>query len=95
MTKINARSPIYLNYADPQPDAITLNCDTAQGENFCIEISQRGIITLDTPDFGYIVSYTSTDSGFSNGKYADVSTATVRSIKIKIKMNCLPGSPRT
>ena len=85
-TKINARSPIYLNYADPQPDAITLNCDTAQGENFCTEISQRGIITLDTPDFGYIVSYTSTDSGFSNGKYADVSNDTVRNIIIKIKI---------
>ena len=86
MTKINARSPIYLNYGDPLPPAVTLDCDTAKGESFCTEISQRGIVTLDTPDFGYIVSYTSSDSGFANGKFADVTTDTVRTIVVKIKI---------
>ena len=83
-TKINARSPIFLNYAEPTPDAPLFICETALGDNFCVEISQRGIITLDVPDFGFIVSYTSSDSGFSGGKYADVSSDTTRTVNIKI-----------
>lgn len=83
-TKFNARSPIYLNYGEPTTPQPQFNCDTALGKSFCMEISQRGIITLDTPDFGFIVSYTSTDSGFANGKYADVSTPTTRTVVLKI-----------
>lgn len=83
-TKINARSPIYLNYAEPTVPQPTLNCDTALGAAFCMEISERGIITLDTPDYGYIESYTSSDSGFANGKYADVTSPTERTVSLRI-----------
>lgn len=83
-TKINARSPIYLNYAEPTVPQPTLNCDTALGATFCMEISERGIITLDTPDYGYIESYTSSDSGFANGKYADVTSPTERTVSLRI-----------
>lgn len=83
-TKFNARSPIYLNYGEPTVPQPEFNCDTALGKTFCMEISQRGIITLDTPDFGFIVSYSSSDSGFSGGKYADVTSATTRTVVLKI-----------
>ena len=85
-TKINARSPIYLNYAEPTVPQPTLNCATALGSSYCMEISERGIITLDTPDFGHIDSYTSSDAGFSNGKYADVTSDTPRTISLKISI---------
>lgn len=83
-TKINARSPIYLNYAEPTVPQPTLNCDTALGASFCMEISERGIVTLDTPDYGFIESYTSSDAGFSNGKYADVTSPTTRTVSLTI-----------
>ena len=83
-TKVNARSPIYLNYAEPSVPQPALNCDTALGASFCMEISERGIVTIDAPDFGFIVSYTSTDSGFSCGKYADVTSPTTRTVSLKI-----------
>lgn len=83
-TKINARSPIYLNYAEPTVPQPTLNCDTALGASFCMEISERGIVTLDTPDYGFIESYTSSDVGFSNGTYADVTSPTTRTVSLTI-----------
>jgi len=83
-TKINARSPIYLNYAEPTVSQPTLNCATALGKEYCMEISERGIITLDTPAYGFIESYTSSDAGFSNGKYSDVTSPTTRTVSLTI-----------
>jgi hypothetical protein len=81
-TKINVRSPFYLNLDEPTIPLPTFLCGTAEVEN--LSIDQQGQISTPTLRFGIVDSITSTDGDFSNGKYATVSTATIRNLTLRI-----------
>lgn len=81
-TKINVRSPFYINITEPSVPTPTFTCGIADIQN--LSIDQQGQISTPTLAYGIIDSITSTDSDFSNGKFATVSTATDRTITIRI-----------
>ena len=81
-TKINVRSPFYLNLDEPQVPLPTFTCGIANILN--LSIDQQGQINTPTLSYGIIDSITSSDAGFSNGKFATVSTATDRNITVRI-----------
>lgn len=81
-TKINVRSPFYINITEPSVPTPTFTCGVAEVLNLTID--QQGQISTPTLAYGIIDSITSTDSDFSNGKFATVSTATDRTITIRI-----------
>lgn len=83
-TKINVRSPFYLNLAAPVPPTPTYTCDIAGLLGFAVD--NKGIITAPHPDIGSILSFTSSDSGFADNKYAAVSSATTRTIVVKLRI---------
>ena len=81
-TKINVRSPFYLNLTEPSAPEPLFNCDVAGIQN--LSIDQQGQISQAITSLGTILSVTSTDAGFSNDKFATVSTATDRNLTIRI-----------
>jgi len=81
-TKINVRSPFYLEIEEPSVPSVALTCDLVNLKG--LQVDQQGIITLPTLDYGDIDSFTSTDSDFSDNKFATVSTATARTVSFKI-----------
>ena len=81
-TKINVRSPFYLNLTEPVEPLPLFTCGVAEITN--LSINQQGQISTPTLRYGYVDSITSSDAGFSNGKFATVSTATARNITIRI-----------
>lgn len=81
-TKINTRSPFYLDITEPTPPLVEFTCSVANASG--LSIDQAGIITMPSLAYGDIDSYTSSDSGFSGGKYATVSTDTLRTIVFTI-----------
>jgi len=81
-TKINARSPFYLSYSEPPVPEPTFTCGYANARNFSVD--QTGAISLPVLDYGYIQSFTSDASDFSNGKFAEVSSDTLRTLKLTI-----------
>jgi hypothetical protein len=81
-TKINVRSPFYLNLQEPTFVAPTFICDTAGLTNLTID--QQGQISTPSLAYGVVDSITSTASDFSNGKFATVSTATTRTLTVRI-----------
>ena len=81
-TKINVRSPFYINLTEPEVSLPPFTCGIAGINN--LSINQQGQINTPSLSYGIIDSITSTDAGFSNGKFATVSTATVRNITIRI-----------
>jgi hypothetical protein len=81
-TKINVRSPFYINITEPSVPTPTFTCGVAEVLNLTID--QQGQISTPTLAYGIIDSITSNDSDFSNGKFATVSTATDRTITIRI-----------
>lgn len=88
-TKINVRSPFYLNLSAPTVPTPEFSCSTAfpRGlDDTGFAVDNQGIITDPNPDFGVFVSLTSTDSGFSNNKYATVSTDTTRTITARTRI---------
>ena len=82
MSKINARSPFYASFSTPTKPSPEFTCTIANGTG--LSISQEGIITLPQFEQGTLDSFTSSDSGFSNEKYATVSTDTLRTLVFKI-----------
>lgn len=82
MSKINARSPFFASFSTPTKPSPEFTCTIANGTG--LSISQEGIITLPTFDQGEIHSFTSSDSGFADGKYATVTTDTSRSLVFKL-----------
>ncbi len=80
--KINVRSPFYLNLTEPTIPLPTFTCGIANILN--LSIDQQGQINTPTLSYGIIDSITSSDAGFSNGKFATVSTATARNITIRV-----------
>lgn len=81
-TKINVRSPFYLNLTEPVEPLPLFTCGIAKILN--LSIDQQGQINTPILSYGIIDSITSSDAGFSNGKFATVSTATARNITIRI-----------
>lgn len=84
MSKINARSPFYLSYTTPTAPTPEFTCTIANASGF--EIDQEGVITEPKLSYGSIKSFTSSDAGFSNGKYATVTTDTTRTVVFKINI---------
>jgi len=82
MTKINARSPYYLSFSTPTEPIVAFDCNTADAQGFVVD--QEGVITLPALAYGTIHSFTSSDAGFSDGKYATVTTDTLRTVTLTI-----------
>ena len=83
-TKINVRSPFYLNLTEPVATVPTYDCFVAKLTGFLV--NNQGIITQPTASYGTVFSFTSTDSGFANQKYATVSTAVTRTIEVTLRI---------
>ena len=83
-TKINIRSPFLLNITEPVIPLPTFSCDTAALTGFAVD--NQGVITNPTPAYGIIDSISSSDSGFSNNKYATVSSDTTRTITVRVRI---------
>lgn len=81
-TKINVRSPFYLNLTEPTAVTPLFTCETANILNLTID--QQGQISTPTLDYGNVISITSSDAGFSNDKFATVSTATDRNLTVRV-----------
>ena len=77
-TKINVRSPFYLKFSEPALPSVELTCSLINLQNFSID--EFGNLTLPSSVYGNIVSYTSSASDFSEGKFAAVSSATSRTV---------------
>lgn len=84
MTKINIRSPFYLRYDEPALPSVALDCDLINLQNMTID--QFGNITLPDLDYGSIISYTSTDVDFADGKFDTVVSATSRTVTFTISI---------
>jgi len=83
-TKINVRSPFYLNLTEPVQPTPSFDCNVAQLQGFIVD--NQGIITPPTLSQGILFSFTSSDSGFANQKYATVSSATTRTLAVTIRI---------
>ena len=84
MTKINIRSPFYLRYDEPALPSVALDCALINLQNMTID--QFGNITLPDLDYGTIISYTSTDVDFADGKFDTVVSATSRTVTFTISI---------
>ena len=82
MSKINTRSPFFASFSTPTKPTPEFTCTIANGTG--LSISQEGVITLPVFEQGEIDSFTSSDSGFSDGKYATVTVDTLRTLVFKI-----------
>ena len=91
-TKINARSPFYLDFSEPTVPTPTYSCEIAKATSSLggvanqFDIDQAGVITLPLLAYGQIESISSSDSGFADDRYATVGTPTARTITLKIRM---------
>ena len=88
-TKINVRSPFYLNLSAPTVPTPEFTCSTAfpRGlDDTGFSVDDQGIITVPSPTYGVFESLSSSDSGFSNNKYATVSTDTTRTITARTRI---------
>ena len=89
-TKINVRSPFYLSYGEPTVPEPAFTCNVANptknsdGTANMFDVNQQGAITYPNLEFGTIMSIASSDSGFSNDKYATVTADTTRTITLTI-----------
>ena len=92
-TKINARSPFYLNYSEPTVPTPTFSCGVAgatsalDGSANKFDVDQQGVITLPLLTYGQIESISSSDSGFADDKNATVGTPTTRTLTLKISLD--------
>jgi len=84
MTKINARSPYFLSYAEPTVPSPEFTCDVAKDASFSLTISQRGEISYTELSYGTIALISSSDSDFANGKFPDETVPTSRTVVLKI-----------
>jgi hypothetical protein len=82
MSKINARSPYYLEYVTPTKPTPEFTCAIAKLSSYSIDAN--GTVTLPTLDYGYIDSFTSTAGDFANNKFAPVGASSTRTVTFKI-----------
>ena len=83
-TKINVRSPFYLNLTEPSVPTPLFTCDVANIQN--LTINQQGQINTPDLEYGTVLSITSSDAGFSNDKFATVSTDTLRNLTVRVSI---------
>ena len=83
-TKINVRSPFYLNLTEPVKPLPLFTCDVANIQQ--LNIDQQGQISNPNVSYGVVLSITSTDSDFANDKFATVTTATARVITVRVSI---------
>lgn len=83
-TKINVRSPFYLNLTEPVAPTPLFQCGTADIQNLTID--QQGQISQPTTALGTVLSITSSDSDFSNDKFATESTDTDRDLTVRVSI---------
>jgi len=83
-TKINVRSPFYLHLDEPTIPLPEYNCSVANLTGFSID--NQGVITLPSPSYGSIYSYTSTDPDFSNNKFAVETSDTSRTVDFTLNI---------
>ena len=81
-TKLNARSPFYLNLVEPTIPEPEFTCEVANVKNLTID--QQGQINTPDLDYGTLETITSTDSDFTNNKFATETTATNRALVLRI-----------
>jgi hypothetical protein len=81
-TKINARSPFFLNYTEPVKPLVALTCTLIDATGFAVGV--QGEITLPNISFGSFISITSSDNAFANGKWAVVTNVTTRSMTLRV-----------
>lgn len=81
-TKINSRSPFFINYTEPEVPLVELTCALIDAKGFAVGV--EGDITTPSIEYGTILSITSTDSDFANGKWAVVVTETERSMTLRV-----------
>ncbi len=84
MSKINARSPFYINYSTPTAPTVAFDCTVANLTGFAVD--QEGIVTEPNVERGVFKSFTSSAGDFANGKFATVSTDTSRTISVVIEI---------
>jgi hypothetical protein len=82
MSKLNARSPFYLNYSTPTEPTVAYDCTVANLTGFSVD--QEGVVTTPNIERGTFRSFTSSAGDFANGKFATVSTDTSRTISVVI-----------
>tara|TARA_R100000426_G_scaffold64970_1_gene45348 strand:+ start:10135 stop:11604 length:1470 start_codon:yes stop_codon:yes gene_type:complete len=81
-TKINVRSPFYLNLTEPSFPTPEYTCSVADLQGFAVD--NQGVITLPEPAVGTIDSFTSSDSDFANNKFAVETADTSRTITVTL-----------
>jgi len=81
-TKINARSPFFINYTEPIKPLVALTSALIDAQNFAVGV--QGEITLPNISFGSFISITSSNSAFANGKWAVVTSQTTRSMTVRV-----------
>jgi hypothetical protein len=84
MSKINVKSPYYLDVQEPTPPQVELDCTLINLSGLLID--EFGNVTLPYNEYGDILSYDSTDVDFSNGKFDTVLTDTSRTITFRISI---------
>ena len=84
MSKLNARSPFYINYSTPTAPTVAYDCTVANLTGFAVD--QEGVITEPNVERGVFKSFTSSAGDFANDKFATVSTATSRTITVTIQI---------
>jgi hypothetical protein len=83
-TKINVRSPYYIDVQEPTRPVVELTCALIALQGFAVD--EFGNVSLPNPAYGDILSYSSTDSDFADGKFDTVSTDTSRTVTFRISI---------
>lgn len=83
-TKINVRSPFYLNLTEPTTPLTLFTCEVANILN--LTINQQGQISTPTLSFGDVISITSSDADFSNNKFPTEASNTDRTLVVRVSI---------
>ena len=81
-TKINARSPFFIKYAEPVEPLVELTEALINAQNFAVGV--QGEVTVPSLSFGSLISLTTTNVEFAVGKWAVVSSITSRSMVARV-----------
>jgi len=83
-TKINVRSPYYLNLTEPLKPQPLFTCEVANIQQ--LNIDQQGQISVPNLDFGTVLSITSSDADFANDKFPTESSDTSRIVTVRVSI---------
>ena len=83
-TKINVRSPFYLNLTEPTKPTPLFTCELANIKN--LSIDQQGQLSTPNLDYGTVLSITSSDADFVDNKFATETVDTDRVVVVKVSI---------